>query len=78
MESVTTPPNGPDQRNPLEDKERREHCLQNEPDRVQEDKNYGTFLVGLENLALKKLALLSAAARIKEQSSEFGQWIWKY
>lgn len=52
MESVTTPPNGPDQRNPLEDKERREHCLQNEPDRVQEDKNYGTFLVGLENLAL--------------------------
>lgn len=52
MESVTSPINGPDQTNPLEDVEGREHYLQSEPDRPQQHNNYWTFLVGLENVAL--------------------------
>ena len=52
MESVTIPTSGPEQTNPLEDVEGGEHCLQNEPDRPQQDNNYWTFLVGLENVAL--------------------------
>lgn len=51
MESVSSPTNGPDQTDPLEDEEGREHCLQNESARPQEDNNYWMFLVGLEDVA---------------------------
>lgn len=50
MELVRSPTSGPDQTNPLEDEEGREHCLQDESARPQEDNNYWTFLAGLENM----------------------------